>query len=139
MTPPAVLEELGVRIGAVSPAWHAVVEVRGDAAAWCDAELCGLEPGVARGIETIREGWLLHTGRSRVAPRAGSHLALLVGDWCYAAGLCDVIAHGSLEDVRVLADLIADVAARHEEQVDVLEQRWNDALDALRTSVGTPA
>lgn len=124
-----LLEDLASRMGQVSPAWQRVTDAapsHTDYTASFD-----LTSGVDRGVEAIREGWLLHRGASRLAPTASTDLALLLGDWCYAAGLCDVTEHGTLADVRVLADLIADVAARADESIDTLEPRWHDAVASL--------
>jgi hypothetical protein len=127
MTP--LLDELVERLGNVSPAWRTVARVEADVHEFTEA--VGLEPALARGVETIHEGWLLHRGRSRVAAAASPDLALLIGDWCYAAGLRDVTEHGSLDDVRALADLIADVSSRASESDDALDPRWDELLAAL--------
>lgn len=88
---------------------------------------------LATGAEAIREGWLLHRGSGRVLTGdASAGLRLLVGDWCYASGLCDVADAGTLDHVAELADLVADVSS-----VDAgpgeptIERRWNEALARL--------
>jgi len=128
--PTPLLLDLAERIGAVSPAWR---EELGFDLEHAEERTTGyaLERGVALGVEAIREGWLLHHERSRLLPEAGGDLRLLVGDWCYAAGLCEVSEHGTLDQVRVLAALVADISARAAEADDALESRWDDALAAL--------
>lgn len=127
-----LLEQLAGRMAAVSPAWERIAHAPAHAVSFVDETR--LASGVAAGVEAIREGWLLHRGVSRIAPDASADLALLLGDWCYAAGLCDVTEHGTLTDVRILADLIADVAARADEPIDALESRWDAAVAALATA-----
>lgn len=86
----------------------------------------------ALGYEAIREGWLLHRAQSRVVAGASPDLALLIGDWCYAAGLVDVTATGTLDDVALLADLIADVSTKPEVATADLEPSWAAARTALQ-------
>jgi len=98
-----------------------------------------LRRGLTLAVETIYEGWALHAAapRTLVSDAPGS-LRLLVGDWCYAAGLCAVAEAGDLDAVASLADLIADVAVLAAEQPrgagspDPRELRWDQALSSLR-------
>lgn len=127
---PEPIEAVVSQLREVSPAWSGATAP--------DRELPqGMRlPGISRdrsmGIEAIREGWLLHRGASRVAPTASPDLALLVGDWCYASGLCTIADHGSLDDVATLARLVADVSARRAETIEQLEPRWTEAVEALQ-------
>jgi hypothetical protein len=82
-------------------------------------------------VELIREGWLTHRGVARIATGASPNLALLIGDWCYAAGLCAIADHGSLDDVAALAELVADLSARAEESTQALDPYWSTALEAM--------
>jgi hypothetical protein len=64
-------------------------------------------------IEAIREGYLLHYGSPRLIDAADPDLRLLAGDFLYALGLERLAAHGDLEAVRELADLISLSAQLH--------------------------
>ena len=66
-------------------------------------------------LEAVREGYLLHYGRSRLVATADADLALLAGDRLYALGLERLAALGDLDAVRVLADLISESARLHAE------------------------
>ena len=117
------------RMRDVSPAWRSVT---------CEPEAAPTDAPIdvgsrdrSVGVEAIREGWLLHRGASRIAPGASEDLSLLVGDWCYAAGLCEVADHGTLDDVARLARLVADVSARAGESVEALEPYWQEAAKEL--------
>jgi hypothetical protein len=62
------------------------------------------------GVEMIYEGYLLHYGRSRLFSQADTDLALLTGDYLYAAGLSEICATGDLAAVDALAQLISRCA-----------------------------
>lgn len=125
------LEAVAERMAEVSPAWAAAVAAPDQSVPRvADERLLGRDR--AQGVEAIREGWLLHRGQSRVAAAAGADLALLVGDWCYATGLCSIADHGTLDDVATLAELVADVSAAGAAPVVDLEPRWTTAIEALR-------
>jgi hypothetical protein len=132
------LTKLAERVSRVAPAWHAALAdelsiQRAPRFAQLDRS-----PEYELGVEAIREGWLLHRSASRIAPTATREIAILMGDWCYAEGLCEVTAHGSLDDIEVLAQLVADVSARGDEPIEQLEPRWTRALAALRATGDTP-
>ena len=55
----------------------------------------------------IREGYLLHNGRARLFAQDDADLALLTGDYLYAAGLVEICGTGDLDAVTTLAQLIA--------------------------------
>ncbi len=124
-----VLGVVAQRIADVSPAW---ANVTVPASSATGASVDGVSRDRAIGVEAIREGWLLHRAASRVAAEASPDLALLVGDWCYAAGLCEIADHGSLDDVARLATLVADVSARCDESIETLAPRWAETTDAMR-------
>jgi hypothetical protein len=126
--------DLSARIAAVSPAWKAALATRPPAArrAQVLADTLGL------GVDLIYEGYALHRGTSgMLVDGASADLRLLVGDFCYAAGLCEVAAAGDLAAVRSLADLIADTAVLALEQPrpadapDPRELRWDGVLADL--------
>jgi hypothetical protein len=64
-------------------------------------------------VEAIREGYLLHYGSPRLIDADDPDLRLLAGDFLYALGLERLAAHGDLEAVRELADLISLSAQLH--------------------------
>jgi hypothetical protein len=66
-------------------------------------------------VEAIREGYLLHYGTPRLIDAADGDLRLLAGDYLYALGLERLAAHGDLDAVRELADLISLSAQVHAE------------------------
>ncbi|MBC7644519.1 MAG: hypothetical protein H7123_05280 [Thermoleophilia bacterium] len=112
---PSDVQLLAARIAEVSAQWNSAV-TSGVAAGKRQGNLravqvAGLRDGLSLGVEGIREGWLIHSGVSRVLKdNVSGGLSLLVGDYCYAAGLCDIAAAGDLDAVSTLADLIATVA-----------------------------
>jgi len=69
-------------------------------------------------VEAIREGYLLHYEPPRVIAGADADLRLLAGDFLYALGLERLAAHGDLEAVTELADLISLVAQVQAENGD---------------------
>jgi hypothetical protein len=85
----------------------------------------------ALGVETIREGYLVHHGASRAFRPATSEQAILLGDYLYAAGLVEICAAGDLDAVRTLASLIADVSDRRARGVPDDPARWDAAVEAL--------
>ena len=66
-------------------------------------------------VESIREGYLLHYGASRLLAGQDPDLALLAGDYLYALGLERLAALGDDEAVRELSDLISLCAVCHAE------------------------
>ena len=58
-------------------------------------------------VEAVREGYLLHYGRTRLLAGVDPDLGLLAGDHLYALGLDRLAALGDLEAVRELSDLIS--------------------------------
>lgn len=127
-----VLDALSRRIGEISPQWQEAL-----GAQLADDQIDALysseldDPRHAA-VEMIREGWLMHRKRSRIAPAAEPDLALLIGDWCFAQGLCQIAEHGSLEDVRQLSQLIAELSVRPEQSVEQLSVYWNNTIEAMQ-------
>jgi len=84
------------------------------------------------GVEMIREGYLLHNGRSAMFSQDDPDLALLTGDYLYAAGLVEICGTGDLRAVRTLARLIAECSARRgDAEPSSDEPLWDEALAAL--------
>ncbi|MCW2962520.1 MAG: hypothetical protein JWM25_1299 [Thermoleophilia bacterium] len=123
------LAEIAAALADVSPAWADVVTVPSSDAARATTLTRSTE--IQRGVEAIREGWLLHRGASRIAAGASPDLALLIGDWSYAAGLVDIAEHGSLDDVAQLAELVAQLSTQHERPLAELEQHWDTTFETL--------
>jgi hypothetical protein len=96
---------------------------------------CREAPGeYACAIESIREGYLVHYGQTRVLSGVDSKLALLAGDHLYALGLERLAVLGDLHAIRELADLISRCAQVHadgagdSEEADAL---WVATLSAV--------
>jgi len=123
------LDTLAEHLADVSPQWREVVTAAPTGSSLEFADALGAER--ALGVEAIREGWLLHRRASRIAADASPDLALLVGDWCYAAGLCTITEHGSLDDVAALAALVADSSMRAGESLDAIDARWAETTEAM--------
>jgi hypothetical protein len=124
----SVLERIRARAAADSPLWAAAL-LPGDAPA---AEYSGRCPDShLLGVEMIREGYLLHGGRSRLFAQDDRDLALLTGDYLYAAGLVEICATGDLAAVTALAKLISTCASDRGEGVADDEDRWTTALAAF--------
>jgi hypothetical protein len=94
----------------------------------------GNDPGAyALGIETIREGYLLHYGKPRLIAGADGDLALLAGDYLYARGLERLAALGDLAAIRELADLISLSAQVHAEEREGARELWLASVTAIAT------
>ena len=65
------------------------------------------EPGLALGLETIYEGYLLHYGRSRLFAPPDPDISLLLGDALLAHGLVRVASLGDIAAVGDLAELLS--------------------------------
>jgi len=104
----SVLQEVADRAAADSPLWARALLPRPRAGR---ARFSGRCPERhLLGVEMIYEGYLLHYGRSRLFSQADADLALLTGDYLYAAGLSEICATGDLAAVDALADLISRCA-----------------------------
>ncbi len=66
-------------------------------------------------VESIREGYELHYGTSRILDGQDENLGLLAGDYLYALGLERLAGLGDDEAVAELSDLISLSAACHAE------------------------
>jgi hypothetical protein len=83
------------------------------------------------GVETIYEGHLLHGGRSRLFSHDDQDLALLTGDYLYAAGLADICATGDLAAVAALAELISRCARLRGDLDGDDGELWNATVASL--------
>ncbi|HEX5261755.1 MAG TPA: hypothetical protein VFW18_09780 [Gaiellales bacterium] len=120
-----VLAEVARRAAAESPLWAgALVATDGETA------FAGVCPdGHLLGLEMIYEGHLLHRGRSRLFSQDDRDLALLTGDYLYAAGLVEVCRTGDLEAVRALAELISETSRAAAEGDPEDRSLWLAAID----------
>jgi hypothetical protein len=83
-------------------------------------------------VEAVREGYLLHYGKSRLLRDHDDDLALLAGDYLYALGLDRLAALGDAEAVAVLAELIARAAQLHAEgREEEAPELWRNAALAI--------
>jgi hypothetical protein len=72
---------------------------------------CAEAPGAyATVVEAVREGYLLHYGRSRLLPELDPDLRLLIGDHLYARGIEQLAGLGDRLAVNELSDLISITA-----------------------------
>jgi hypothetical protein len=104
----SVLREVADRAAAESPLWACALLPPAEAGTPRFAGRC--PDRHLLGVEMIYEGYLLHYGRSRLFSQADPDLALLTGDYLYAAGLREICATGDLAAVGSLAGLISRCA-----------------------------
>ena len=124
----SLLEQVAERAAADSPLWRGALLADPVAA----EPVTGCPDGLALGVEMIREGFLLHRGRARLFSTEDADLALLTGDYLYAAGLVEVCRQGDPRAVEILAELIAGCAlAQGNGEPDAGESLWTPALAAL--------
>lgn len=83
-------------------------------------------------VESVREGYLCHYGRSRVLRDPDPDLALLAGDLFYAIGIRGLAELDDLESTGILSDLIR-VAAELQAagRPDLAEILWLGQIVAL--------
>jgi hypothetical protein len=104
----SVLREVADRAAAESPLWAGALLPKAGAR---EPRFAGSCPDHhLLGVEMIYEGYLLHYGESRLFSQADPDLALLTGDYLYAAGLREICATGDLGAVGALAQLISRCA-----------------------------
>lgn len=83
-------------------------------------------------VESVREGYLLHYGESRLLSGHDPDLALLAGDYLYALGIERLAALGDTEAVGVLAELISRCAQLHAEGREAeVPELWRRAATAV--------
>jgi hypothetical protein len=86
-------------------------------------------------MEAVREGYLLHYGKSRLMSGHDPDLGLLAGDYLYALGLDRLAAMGDTDAVAVLSELIARCAQLHAEgRGDEVDPLWTEAAQRLGVS-----
>ena len=82
----------------------------------------------------ILEAYLLHYGQSRLFRQDDADLALLTGDYLYAAGLVEICGTGDLRAVADLAELISRCAARRGDAAPGDDDLWERTVSSLGTS-----
>jgi hypothetical protein len=123
------MAEIRRRAAADSPLWAQAL-LPGDAP---EPDFAGRCPAThLLGVEMIREGYLLHRGRSRLFGHDDDDLALLTGDYLYAAGLVEICRTGDLDAVVALAELISH-SSRDLGEGDAAsgEQLWGQTVGRL--------
>jgi len=126
-----VLEEMRVRAREASPLWAEALLDEDSAL----PEFAGRCPDrYLLGVEMIREAYLLHYGSSRLFSQDDRDLALLTGDWLYAAGLAEICATGDLAAVDALAGLIARCAANRAAASASDDPLWAATVAGLGTA-----
>jgi hypothetical protein len=125
----SVLREVADRAAADSPLWAGALL---PGAATEQPRFAGRCPQRhLLGVEMIYEGYLLHYGRSRLFTQADPGLALLTGDYLYAAGLREICATGDLEAVGALAGLISTCARNQGDGQGDDDALWDETVSAL--------
>ena len=87
--------------------------------------------GLALGVETVYEAYLVHYGRPRLFDTPDADEAVLLGDYLYAHGLVRIADAGGVDAVRVLAGLISRCAALRADGATGDGAAWVDAARAL--------
>jgi hypothetical protein len=125
----SVMAEIRDRAAADSPLWGQAL-LPGEPPAPDFAGRC--PESHLLGVEMIREGYLLHRGRSRLFDQVDRDLALLTGDYLYAAGLVEICRTGDLDAVAALAELISR-SARDLGEGDPAsgERLWQETVSRL--------
>ena len=83
------------------------------------------------GLETVYEAYLVHYGRPRLFEPPDGDEAVLLGDYLYAHGLVRIAEAGGVPAVAVMADLIAECAARRADGAADDGTAWVDAARKL--------
>lgn len=92
----------------------------------------GREAQIALVIEAVYEGFLLHSGSSRILDASDPDLNILAGDRLYAFGLAKLAELGDLDSVRELADVIAICAqARALDDPALASAAWQLGASAI--------
>ena len=126
----SVLREVAGRAAADSPLWAGALL---PGAATEQPRFAGRCPERhLLGVEMIYEGYLLHYGRSRLFTQADPGLALLTGDYLYAAGLREICATGDLAAVGALATLISRCARNQADGAGADDPAlWDETVSGL--------
>jgi hypothetical protein len=111
-----------------SPVWGAAVR----SAPELEPVFSPLVPaGLAVGLETVYEAYLVHYGRPRLFEPSESDEGVLLGDYLYAHGLVRIAEAGGVPAVAAMAELIARCAAERADGGPDDGAAWVDAARAL--------
>lgn len=101
-----LFETIAVEAGVESPLWARALLRREERELLPVFSPLG-EERFAVGLESIYEGYLLHYGRPRLFAQVDRDTAVLLGDYLYAHGLVRIAAHGEVDVVADLAELLS--------------------------------
>jgi hypothetical protein len=101
-----LFETIAVEAGVESPLWARALLRREERELLPVFSPLG-EERFAVGLESIYEGYLLHYGRPRLFAPVDRDTAVLLGDYLYAHGLVRIAAHGEVDVVADLAELLS--------------------------------
>ena len=101
-----LFETIAVEAGVESPLWARALLRREERELLPVFSPLG-EERFAVGLESIYEGYLLHYGRPRLFAPIDRDTAVLLGDYLYAHGLVRIAAHGEVDVVADLAELLS--------------------------------
>jgi hypothetical protein len=87
--------------------------------------------GLALGVETVYEAYLVHYGSPRLFEAPDADEAVLLGDYLYAHGLVRIADAGGVAAVATMAELISRCAALRADGVDGDADAWIGAMRAL--------
>lgn len=87
--------------------------------------------GLAFGLETVYEAYIVHYGTSRLFDAADEGERVLLGDYLYAHGLVRIAQTGGVDAVVVMAELISRCASLRAAGASGDGDAWVDAMRAL--------
>jgi hypothetical protein len=87
--------------------------------------------GLALGVETVYEAYLVHYGTPRLFVAPDADEAVLLGDYLYAHGLVRIAEAGGVGAVATMAELISRCAALRADCRSGDGEAWVDAARAL--------
>lgn len=87
--------------------------------------------GLALGVETVYEAYLVHYGAPRLFDAPDPDEAILLGDYLYAHGLVRIAEAGGVTAVATMAGLISRCAASQADGVGGDGEAWVEAMRAL--------
>jgi hypothetical protein len=88
-------------------------------------------PGLALGVETVYEAYLVHYGNPRLFDAPDADEAVLLGDYLYAHGLVRIAEAGGVGAVATMAELISRCAALRADCAAGDGEAWVEAARAL--------
>lgn len=130
----SVVDEIAAGARSESDVWAAALR---DAPDW-EPVFSPLAPdGLALGVETVYEAYLVHYGTPRLFGAPDADEAVLLGDYLYAHGLVRIAEHGEVDVVAELAALISVCAQLRADDSPGDGEEWAATAGRLRS--GPPA